>query len=295
MKKLFAMFAILALACTVNAASGLAFNRVAFQDDGDLTVPLIYSGNIAVNGWYILNDDPDTQAKDCQINTMKFNFPAYLTMCQPCIDCNECSEIVPTVMNLYWIETGKVDSTPTAWVTKTNLLDENYIFNAGNYRSNAALYVANNKLTFIAGGKKSDLTFKYFETAFDADIPEWGEVAARPSVAYIKSVTSFSGNVYTNDLPLDEYNYAVMTGTIKLTRNAALTKAALNEAFLMNAPVAYRNWENCDIPSDEIGTCEQIFFTDDLDYADSYLAGKVYKKYAANGDLIFGGTGVGAE
>lgn len=292
MKKLFAMFAILALACTVNAASGLAFNRVAFQDDATLTVPLVYSGNISVNGWYILNETA-TEAQDCVINTMKFNFPAYLTMCQPCIDCNECSEIEPTVMNLYWIETGKVDSTPTAWVTKTNLLDEDYIFNVGNYRSNAALYVANDYLTFIAGGKKSDLTFKYFETEFDGSV--WGEVAARPSVAYIKSVTSFSGNVYTNDLPLDEYDYAVMTGTIKLTRNAALTKAALNEAFLMNAPVAYRNWENCDIPSDEIGTCEQVFFTDDLDYADSYLAGKVYKKYAANDALIFGGTGVGAE
>lgn len=265
MKKILAMLMAFAMVTAVSAAttvtestkttSGILFNRGQFQPHkataaaDALTVPMIYKGTMSFDGWYALAENNDGI---CEVDTLKVKYDLFMTICQPCLDCFPCellaldetdentpaaftkfgadAEASPiTRWNLYIVKTNKKDVV----AYKINLMaNHGAVFFTGAAKKNA--YVAygdvqpERLILQNLVGKKSDFKFPYLNATY-AD-GEWTvDRDAKKATAYIKSITSMSGD-FTAAWGAAE-GMALVTGTAKLTRNASLTTDAIVDTF----------------------------------------------------------------
>ncbi len=300
MKKLFVLFVAVAATMSALAASKTVyFNRPQFQKyldaqaDGynkQLTVPLIYKGTMStVTDAGITTFDDDCVVDDKEKKTV------FMTICQPCIDCYPCevlqiqasdepvdsptTEDEPgfiTVWDLYII--NEIDKkNKEVYIDVIDMAADSDTFFTGPLKGKALIAAVQDDsaaaIPFLVTGKKSDYKFKFTE-AFLSDDLEWvNEGAVSKQTAYIKSIASMDGafSVYYNAVANGFYFIA---GEVKLSRNASLTKKAIETAYGYEGAPKFKNWEDCVDPI-EAEYCEEYLSNFDVNYFESDL----YKKY----------------
>ncbi|MBQ7178263.1 MAG: hypothetical protein IJS08_12680 [Victivallales bacterium] len=168
-------------------------------------------------------------------------------------------------------------------------------------------------------GSKNDYKFKYYtkylandglwyalEYVVDKDDPAntgyyTSEEASLGSkqTAYIKSIKALNGSIYYNKLVGGnawdaQLQVLDVAGTVKLTRNAALTGAAIKSTFgVVITKNNAKNWDDCQEADPESSTCEQYFY----EAFEPLYFGSKYKNYEAvniadpaNYNAIYGTT-----
>lgn len=298
MKKFLALILTAAMAVSASAATQLLFNRAQFQPffateaGWQLTVPFIYKGTLTYNGINAYDDDRLTveaeikaneQGTLCEVDDFKKSLPLYMTICQPCIDCYPCTQLGKGTGSAVEFETFGSQAevgTITVWnlyvldgadVYKIDLLDRTIAseFFTGAPKKEAFVMVDVKNFFTTMTGKKSDYKFVYLNAEYDGQT--WNGRGGKQT-AYIKSVTSFKGIVAEarmfgeNGAGLAGFQF---TGTIKLTRNAALTKWAVNAAFGADVAVTGKNWEDCSVLN-PASICEEVL-SDDNDSFDEKM------------------------
>ena len=206
-----------------------------------------------------------------------------------------------TRWNLYIVD-AKKGSNGWAWIYKFNLLDKDIddsswvdsVFFTGGLKKISQL-----KTKAQAGGKayiqakgekfgslvmtgvKNDYKFKYTDAVLGQDLNwYWTD---NKLTAYIKSVSKFDGlfcfsRMFGWDEDYENLYGFQFCGDITLTRNASLTKAAIQATFegeQVQAGKKIKNWEDCDEPVDA-NYCEEYFSIGWGDQFDNYLTDKVY-------------------
>jgi len=243
MKKFFAFLMIVAMASTLSATvyNQFFFNRNQFQGynatEGayQLTVPFAYEGTISVSGYKANDNDIFTKEgvidgdADCVVASVRGNIPVFMTICQPCMDCYPCSELLQqkgegdkpfvyaavkdesisgyiTRWNLYLVNVDSKEK--TADIYKFNLLNpqdageaKESVFYTGQKRENAYIQIKSDLGNAVMVGKKADYTFRYYNAKLavangilNDDAQNWASIEKTLNTAYIKSVASFQGN-----------------------------------------------------------------------------------------------------
>lgn len=272
-----------------------------------LTVPMVYKGSFDIEGWFVWDNDNDkieSMDNDCLVDDVKLNLPMYMTMCQPCIDCFPCTMLgtqqtqyqtpaevasaSPAVVgditrwNIYVVQSNKKQK--WAYVWKLNVLDaaaaNGAYFFTGAQKGKAVFQYSLNNGSFFLTGNKSDYTFKFYNAEFDfARIGSWTwtNPVGNKATAYIKSVSSFEGDYALAEMwhQVSEEDYVgyQFEGTIKLNRDAALTKSFIDKAFSGSFTTYIgQGWEDC-IPDTSVkpNYCEYQFNAWTEDENDSWL------------------------
>lgn len=254
----------------------------------------------------------ETETHCCYVvDTAKKTLPVFMTICQPCIDCFPCfalekeasdqpigfvddkifCEAKPgkiTKWNLYYVVQDKKAKETT--ISKINLLDDAYeteFFTGRRGSKPGFIYVGGYGNLFMVG-KKSDFTFKYYE-AYLSESGDWvSDGSLKQATAYIKSMSSIAGttavSVETDALDADcdvpwegAPAVAKINASFKLSRDAALTKKAVNETFSTTFAKKGKNWEDCNVAT-PASYCEEYFLVEDGDHFDEYLEGAYGKK-----------------
>jgi uncharacterized protein YecT (DUF1311 family) len=240
MKKILAMLMAVAMVSVAAAAtttsktttkttSGILFNRPQFQTHRateagySLTVPMIYKGVMSFDGWYMLDD-----AKECAVDSFRAKYDLYMTICQPCLDCNPCVALplevsaanTPAAFTLFGADA--VASPITRWdlylikayrndVTayKINLMQNHEgTFFTGSNNKNAWISFGDAQADLFISqtlvGPKSNYVFAYMNGDFKDGVKDKnGNVipgvigvptTSTKATAYIKSITSMQGD-----------------------------------------------------------------------------------------------------
>ncbi|MBQ4481337.1 MAG: hypothetical protein II943_11955, partial [Victivallales bacterium] len=141
--------------------------------------------------------------------------------------------------------------------------------------------------SLVMTGAKNDYKFKYTDAVLGPDF-EW-YYTDNTATAYIKSVSKFDGlfcfsRMFGWDEDIENLYGFQFCGEATLTRNASLTKAAIEATFGAEKTVSskkIKNWEDCDDPA-EAHYCEEYFFSTWGDQFDNYLLDKVYTEKSYN-------------
>lgn len=295
-------FAIMALVAFSANAATLLFNRAQFQAHKAtadtpaymLTAPLVYKGTVAIQGTNIDN------AEGVCIVTKKASYPAYMTMCQPCIDCYPCRMVEAetsdealdmagygeaavdpgkiTKWNLYIIKEDKKAKEVTIFKIDLTENQEAAFFTGTSKGEADAKGVA--EPTFFMTGKKSDYKFSYVDALITSSTGDWEVTGAGKKSGYIKSVASFTGNFTAAAVDKDNETAQNCGATIKLTRNASLTGEAFKGVFGAELKKSNGgNWSDCavEVPA---SVCEAYYaqgWDANGDAMDAYL-NKTYEK-----------------
>ena len=182
-------------------------------------------------------------------------------------------------------------------IDKFNLLDQDYASAFFTGRKGAApgiIYIDGYKL-FLTG-KKSDYSFKYTEAFINANgMWNYDEDAAKfvTGTAYVKSIAAMTGTALVSGqrdafvAPTDKDGIPIgiqwdggqepltqnIIANFKLTRDAALTKRAIEDTFRVTFAKKGKNWEDCNIAEDA-SYCEEYFTVEKGDKFDEYLEGQ---------------------
>lgn len=327
MKKILTLIMALAMVVAASAATktSIVFNKAQFQNGEEgtvaLTVPMVYKGSLSFDGWFVDSDldGVDDPNKDCLVDDLKVKYDLFMTMCQPCLDCRPCTfldsvdvdrdpaefnaegEAPITRWNLYVVRKYKEDHVNKAVAYKVDLLDVDYDhfanFFTGAVKKEAFVSYENDSdnvlMCQVLTGKKSDYKFSFYTAAYEDDGAgnfAWTQPAGNKQTAYIKSIASMSGDFIMQCADDVEKDEALYVGTAKLTRNASLTKKAIDEVFGAQYTFDKGNWEDCHQPVNA-SICEEYFLgaDDDEDAFDAYLRATAYKSYEVKGNFAIEG------
>ena len=313
-------FAIMALmAFGASAATSLLFNRAQFQAHKAtadtpaymLTAPLVYKGTVTLQGTNI--DD----AEAICVVSKKTSYPAYMTICQPCIDCYPCRMVeaeasdealdMPaygeaavdpgkiTKWNLYLIKEDK--KAKTATIYKIDLAEaEETVFFTGPVKGEGDAKGVN-EASFFMTGKKSDYKFSYIDAYITTPAGDWETTGAGKKSGYIKSVNIFTGSFTSAAVDKGGETALNCNASIKLTRNASLTGEAFKGVFGAEVKKNGSKWDDCtvEVPAT---VCEEYFaqgWSTGDDAFDAYLE-SIYakKKFETEAiDAMFGDVAAG--
>ena len=223
MKKLFALIAICAMASSLMAVS---FTDANYKN-GALTVPVVYTGMLKINGW-------GDEGLCYNWQQTRNSYPLFLGLCQPCLDCVPCDidmrHLAPTIQ--YGDNTGPRGATlanadPAAAAAALYGIDQTEAF-----FNRARLYIVNDIDTRLRtatvkvvdlidaywgkdGQSITPVVFQFFNT-----VDSKGRVTTNAAYGRIGAMYQFP--IYSRDFLFSE---AVQTSK----NNFGMTNVRLNE------------------------------------------------------------------
>jgi len=323
-----------AAAAAATTEDVLQFSHLQFQPhsyksetaDYLLTVPLVYKGSISTKLEGIAKVAPapaESYDKNLEcVDSTKGSMPVYMTMCQPCLDCFPCQELGAasndkpltitkvgadvtvedekiTKWNMYYVNTYKEDGVKQADIYKVDMIGAGYKFFTGSLKANALIFDEDdhdNEFNLWLSGKRSELTFKYYESLLveDGGDMTWSNpVTTESSTAYISSMSSIKG-IYNCLLKNDDLAPYIdlcvkAETTFKMSRNSSLTMKAIKSVFTGKTtyvPSGNKHWQDCgedEYDYEPASFCEAYFTTGTAveDDFDKYLVNEAYKNYDA--------------